>query len=56
MRPMPETNFTATTWICGDSQIMISTRQHPFYLVEIHDKTMAHNTKEIFRKLWNLGF
>jgi predicted DNA-binding transcriptional regulator len=47
------TNFTATTWVCGSSLVMISTRQHPYYLVEINDETLAHNTKEIFKRLWN---
>ena len=53
-RFLSNTNFTATTWVCGNSQIMISTRHHPFYLVEINDATMAHNTKEIFRNLWGI--
>jgi sugar-specific transcriptional regulator TrmB len=46
--------FTATTWIIGDYVIMISTREHPFYLVEIHDKTMAHNMRDVFRNLWEI--
>jgi sugar-specific transcriptional regulator TrmB len=48
-----DTNFTANTWICGNFLIMIVTHQHPFYLIEIYDQMIAHNTKEIFRKLWN---
>lgn len=48
-----DSNFTANTWICGDYLVMIITNQHPFYLIEIHDRMIAHNTKEIFKKLWN---
>jgi DNA-binding MarR family transcriptional regulator len=47
-------NFTATTWVAGDYLIMIVTSQKPFYLVEIHDKTMAHNFRETFKSLWGL--
>lgn len=45
-------DFTASTWIMGDYLIMIVTRQHPFYLVEIHDGVLAHNMREIFKKDW----
>jgi len=48
-----DTNFTANTWICGNYLIMIVAHQHPFYLIEIHDQMIAHNTMEIFKKLWN---
>ena len=44
--------FTATTWIIGDYLIMIMTRQHPFYLMEIHDPVLAHNQREVFRGIW----
>jgi len=46
--------FTATTWVLGDSIVMIITNEKPFYLVEICDKTMAHNTREVFKNLWEL--
>lgn len=49
-----DTNFTANTWICGAYLVMIVTHQHPFYLIEIHDKMIAHNTREIFKKLWDV--
>lgn len=44
--------FTSSVWVGGDYLIMIVTRQHPFYLVEIHDVTLAHNMREVFKKLW----
>lgn len=47
-----DTDFTANTWVCGDYMIMIVTHQHPYYLIEVHDHMLAHNTKEIFKKLW----
>lgn len=46
------TAFTANTWICGNYLVMIMTHQHPYYLIEIYDQLIAHNTKEIFAKLW----
>ncbi|OGY42786.1 MAG: hypothetical protein A2Y67_03580 [Candidatus Buchananbacteria bacterium RBG_13_39_9] len=45
-------NFTATVWVCGDYLITIATSQHPFYLIEINDQLLAHNMKEMFKKLW----
>ncbi len=48
------TNFISTVWAVGDYVIMLNTRQHPFYLVEIHDKLMAHDQREVFRNLWPL--
>lgn len=48
-------DFTATVWVCGDYLVMIHTRRHPFYLFEIHDKALAHNMREVFKKLWELA-
>lgn len=48
-----ELDFSATTWIIGDYLVMIVTRQRPFYLVEIRDAVLAHNMREVFKKIWN---
>lgn len=48
------TNFLSSSWIVGDYVIMVNTRQKPFYLVEIHDKLMAHDQREVFRNLWEM--
>jgi sugar-specific transcriptional regulator TrmB len=45
-------DFSSSVWVGGDYLIMIVTKQHPFYLVEIHDKTLAHNMREVFKKMW----
>lgn len=45
-------NFTATTWVCGDYLIMVTTNQHPHSLVQIHDATLAHNMREMFKNSW----
>lgn len=47
-------NFTSTVWIVGEYIVTISTRQHPFYLIEIHDAVLAHNLRETFKKLWSV--
>ncbi|HEX8974066.1 MAG TPA: helix-turn-helix domain-containing protein [Patescibacteria group bacterium] len=47
-----ELDFSATTWCIGDYLVMITTRQKPFYLVEIHDAVLAHNMREVFKKIW----
>lgn len=45
-------NFTATTWVNGDYLILVVTNQKPYYLVQIHDATLAHNMREMFRGIW----
>ncbi|HEY4517028.1 MAG TPA: helix-turn-helix domain-containing protein [Candidatus Paceibacterota bacterium] len=47
-------NFVSTTWIAGEYLIMVNTRQRPFYLVEIHDATLANDQREVFKNLWPL--
>ncbi len=49
---LKEMDFTSTIWVAGDYLAMVVTKQHPFYLVEIHDKTLAHNMREVLRTLW----
>ena len=46
--------FTATQVVIGDYILMIITREHPHYLIEIYDKTMAQNIRNLFKSLWNL--
>jgi hypothetical protein len=45
-------DFTASTWINGDYLVLIQTQKKPFYLVQIYDKLMAYNMREIFKTLW----
>ena len=47
-----DNEFTGTQWIAGSYIILIVTKQRPYYLVEIHDSVMAHNMREVFKKLW----
>lgn len=47
-------HFLSTTWVAGDYVIMINTRSQPFYLVEIHDATLANDMREVFKNLWTL--
>ncbi len=48
-------DVTSSIWVAGDYIVMIATKQHPFYLFEIHDATLAHNMREMFKKLWPLS-
>jgi predicted transcriptional regulator len=52
IRFVPGMNFTSSVWVAGDYLVMAVTRQHPHYLFEIHDATLAHNMREVFKKLW----
>ncbi len=45
-------NFTGSTWVCGDYLVILITSQKPHYLVQIHDATMAHNMRELFKSIW----
>ncbi len=48
------TDFISSTWIAGDYVIMINTRQHPFYVIEIQSHLLAHDQREVFKNLWEL--
>ncbi len=48
-----DSDFTGTLWITGDYITMIQAAERPFYLVEIHDAVLAHNMREVFKKLWS---
>lgn len=41
-----------TTWVLGDYLIMVTTDQHPFYLVEIKNPTLAATMREMFKLIW----
>lgn len=45
-------DFTATVWILGDYVIMLNTSEHPYNLVEINDRLLAHNLRELFKGIW----
>ncbi len=45
-------DFTCSMWVNGDYILMITTKQRPHYLVQIHDKTLAHNMREMFKSIW----
>lgn len=47
-----DNEFTATQWVIGDYVIYLMTKQRPFYLVEIHDSVIAHNSAELFKRIW----
>ena len=45
-------DFTATTWVIGDYTIVINTQKRPYYMIELYDKLVAHNMREVFKNLW----
>lgn len=47
-----QNGFTSTQWVVGEYLISIVTKEKPYYLVEIHDAVIAHNMREVFKKLW----
>lgn len=54
IRFLPSMDFTSSMWVAGPYLVMAVTRERPFYLFEIHDATLAHNMREVFKKLWSL--
>ncbi len=47
-------HFMTGIWIMGEYVVMLNTQRHPFYLVEIHDATLANDLREVFKSLWPL--
>lgn len=46
--------FDSAIWVMGQYVLVVNTKQHPFYLTETHDATLAHGLREIFKNLWPL--
>jgi len=47
-------DFTATHVVAGDYILMIMTKEHPHYLIEIHDRIMADNLRKLFKAIWRI--
>jgi predicted DNA-binding transcriptional regulator len=45
-------NFTSTTWVNGDHVVLVIIGESPNYIVDIFDKTLAANLRELFTYLW----
>lgn len=45
-------NFSATQMVIGDYVVFAVTKTHPHYLVEIHDRVIAENVRELFKGIW----
>lgn len=45
-------SFTTTNVVLGDYILYIVANEKPYYMIEIHDRVMAHNTREMFKMLW----
>lgn len=47
-----DTSITGTQWILGDYIVSIVTSEKSNYLIQTHDPIMAHNMRELYKKLW----
>jgi hypothetical protein len=45
-------DFNSAIWVWGHYIIMVSYKEKPNYLIEIYDKKLAHNLRELFRGIW----
>jgi hypothetical protein len=45
-------SFTASNMVLGDYILYIAANEKPYYMIEIHDRVMAHNLRETFKMLW----
>ena len=45
-------DFNSAIWVRGHYIIMVSYKEKPNYLIEIYDKRLAHNLRELFRGIW----
>ena len=48
-------NFDSAIWVMGEYVLIVNTRRRPFYCTEIHDATLAHDLREVFKNLWVLA-
>ncbi|OGN00936.1 MAG: hypothetical protein A3B91_00185 [Candidatus Yanofskybacteria bacterium RIFCSPHIGHO2_02_FULL_41_29] len=45
-------DFNSAVWIRGNYIVMVSYKEQPNYLIEIYDKRLAHNLRELFKGIW----
>lgn len=45
-------DFSSTLWVHGEYIVMLVLKQKPNYLIEIHDKLLSENLRELFKKIW----
>jgi hypothetical protein len=49
-----DSDFTSSLWVAGDYVITVYTGEKPHYLIQINDRLMAHNLRNLFRCIWSL--
>lgn len=47
-----EAEFDSSLWVSGDYILMVQTREHPHYLIEIYNPVLARNQRQLFKSLW----
>lgn len=45
-------DFNSALWVRGHYIVMVSYKEKPNYLIEIYDKRLAHNLRELFKGVW----
>lgn len=45
-------DFNSAIWVRGHYIVMVSYKEKPNYLIEIYDKRLAHNLRELFKGVW----
>ncbi|OHA91636.1 MAG: hypothetical protein A2758_00830 [Candidatus Zambryskibacteria bacterium RIFCSPHIGHO2_01_FULL_49_18] len=48
-----EFDFNSAIWVRGHYIVMVSYKEKPNYLIEIYDKRLAHNLRELFKGVWS---
>lgn len=54
IKAWPGKKFDTSLTVQGDYVIIEHTNTRPFYLIEIFDKVLADNMREMFKVMWNL--
>ncbi len=54
IKKWPGKPFNTSMTIQGDYVLIESTGTKPFYLIEIYDKVLAENLREMFRTMWGI--
>ena len=46
--------INSTMWILGDYIITLSTKEHPYFLVETYNPLLAKNLRNMFSEIWKI--
>lgn len=55
VKQIPKMGFDCSLWVVGSYIMLVKTREHPHYMIEILDAVLARNLRNLFRAFWEMA-